>query len=256
MTYSEIHVWGDSLARGIVYDEEKERYRISRERCVGALETALGCKVANHSVMGATVEDGLKNFKNSAPVPRALCAVEYGGNDCDLDWRYVSEHPEEPITPRVPLDRFEEGLRAFVTEIRARGMKPLLVTPLPLHAQRYYRWVSRGLDADAVLRALGDVNHIYRWQERYAIAVRNVARETHCRLMDMRDVFLAQPDYERLMCLDGIHPSDAGHRLLAEAALRMAGNDPDAAGQMLRNETEAAPDTAVPSAAGAGLSAG
>jgi len=252
MTYSEIHVWGDSLARGIIYDEQKGRYGISRERCTGRLETALGCKVVNHSGMGATVLDGLKLFEAFPAVPRALCAVEFGGNDCDLNWQYVARHPDEPVTPKVPLDTFRAGLAAFVTQSRARGMKPLLVTPLPLHAKRYFAWVTRGLDADNVLHALGDVEHIYRWQERYAIAMRNVARETHCRLLDLRDVFLAQPDYERLMCLDGIHPNDAGHRLLAEATLEMARSDPDAAGRQYALETETAPDTAVPSAAKVG----
>lgn len=249
MTYSEIHIWGDSLARGIVYNEEKGRYAISRERCTGRLQEALGCKVENHSNMGATVVDGLQWFETFRSVPRALCAVEFGGNDCDLDWAYVAEHPEEPVRPKVELAVFEEGLTRFVNEIRARDMKPLLVTPLPLHAERYFRWVTRGLDAAAVLKALGDVNHIYRWQERYAISVRNVARTTHCRLLDLRDVFLAQPGYERLMSLDGIHPSDAGHRLLTDALIARAQLDPDAARNKLLRETLDAPATAVPSIA-------
>ena len=36
------------------------------------------------------------------------------------------------------------------------------------------------------------------------------------RLLDLRDVMLSQPDYERLMCADGIHPNDAGHVKIAE----------------------------------------
>ena len=247
--YSEIHIWGDSLARGIVYNEEKGRYAISRERCTGRLQDALSCKVENHSNMGATVLDGLALFETFRSVPRALCAVEFGGNDCDLDWKQVAQHPEEPIRPKVELDAFEEGLTRFVNEIRQRDMKPLLITPLPLHAERYFRWVTRGLDAEAVLKALGDVNHIYRWQERYAISVRNVARATHCRLLDLRDVFLAQPGYEHLMSLDGIHPSDAGHRLLADAVIAQARLDLDAGQSTVLREALDAPATAVPSIA-------
>lgn len=219
MTYSEIHVWGDSLARGVVYREDKARYAISHERCTTRLAEALGQKVENHSGMGATVLDGLTWFAPFQGTPGALCAVEFGGNDCDLDWARVAANPGEPISAKVPLDRFEEGLRLFVSRIRERGMTPLLVTPLPLHAERYYRWVSRGLDAGAILTALGDVNHIYRWQERYAIAVRNVARSERCALLDLRDALLAQPDYENLMCIDGIHPNDAGHKLLSDTVI-------------------------------------
>ena len=249
MTYPEIHVWGDSLARGVVYHEEKGRYAISRERCTSRLQDALGCKVENHSLMGATAVDGLKQFTNTQGMPRALCAVEFGGNDCDLDWAYVAQHPTEPVTAKVPLDVFETTLTEFVGEIRKRDMKPMLVTPLPLHAERYFRWVSRGLNADAILQALGDVNHIYRWQERYAIAVRNVARATHSRLLDLRDVLLARQDYEQLMCLDGIHPNDAGHKLLAEAVLERAQESHDSWGCVAAMEAEEAHTTAIPSAA-------
>ncbi|MEA5014698.1 MAG: SGNH/GDSL hydrolase family protein [Candidatus Limiplasma sp.] len=222
MTYPEIHIWGDSLARGIVYREEKERYAISKDRCTSRLQEVLGCKVENHSNMGATVLDGLSLFEHFTPVPGALCAVEFGGNDCDLDWAYVAAHPGEPVRAKVALPEFEEGLRRFVQEIRGRGMQPLLVTPLPLHAERYFRWVTRGLDAEAVLQALGEVQSIYHWQERYTIAMRRAAHATSCPLLDLRDTMLARQDYAQLMCLDGIHPNDGGHKLLADVVVELA----------------------------------
>ncbi|MCE5342169.1 MAG: SGNH/GDSL hydrolase family protein [Eubacteriales bacterium] len=252
MTYPEIHIWGDSLARGILYNEQKGRYAISRERCVTRLEEALDSKVVNHSNMGATVLDGLNWFEAFQPVPGALCAVEFGGNDCDLDWRYVAEHPDEPVMSKVTLTAFEEGLNTFVHRIRVRGMRPVLITPLPLHAPRYFAWVTRGLDADKVLAALGDVYHIYRWQERYAIAVRNVSLKTRCPLLDLRDVFLAQPNYEQLMSLDGIHPNDVGYRLLADAAVLMARRDLNVSVPSAEREAAQAAITAIPSGARVG----
>lgn len=217
MTYSEIHVWGDSLARGIIYDEQKARYAISRERCTARLKTEAGCRVVDHSVMGATVTDGLCAFERTEPTPNALCAIEFGGNDCDLDWANVAAEPEKTFLGKVPLEKYRAQLETFVSSARGRGMHALLVTPPPLHAQRYFSWVTRGLDAMRVLKALGDVEHIYRWQERYTIAMRNVAARTRCTMLDLRDVFLAQPNYERLLCVDGIHPNDAGHRVIADA---------------------------------------
>ena len=221
MTYSEIHVWGDSLARGVIYNEEKGRYAISRERCTARLKTALNCTVENHSNMGATVLDGLKCFEKFTPVPDALCAVEFGGNDCDLDWAYVAAHPDEPIAPKVSLALYKEKLSEFVTAVRARGMKPLLVTPLPLHAQRYFNWVTRGLDGEAVRKALGDVCHIYRWQERYALAVAEIGSKLNCTILNLREAFLVARDFKSLLCVDGIHPTPEGHRLIWGAVSRL-----------------------------------
>ncbi|MEG1678346.1 MAG: SGNH/GDSL hydrolase family protein [Clostridia bacterium] len=221
MTYSEIHVWGDSIARGIIYDELRGRYAISCERCTARLQAALSVKVQNHANMGATILDGLQCFQAFTPVPNALCAIEFGGNDCDLDWANAAAHPREDIVPKVSLALYAQTLSTFVAKVRAGGMVPLLVTPSPLHAERYLNWVTRGLDRASVLTALGDVNHIYRWHERYAIAMRTVAAQCACQLLDIRDVFLAQPNFEALLCVDGIHPSHLGHRLIADTAVAL-----------------------------------
>lgn len=222
MIYSEIHIWGDSQARGILFDEARGRYAISRESSVKRLQRLAGCKVENHSVMGATVLDGLNAFERFAPVEDALCAVAFGGNDCDLNWSYVAEHPQEPIAAKVPLKEYTDGLTTFVNRIRQGGMVPLLVTPPPLHAPRYFDWVTRGINKEGVLTALGDVEHIYRWQERYTVAMRQVAAGMGCELMDVRDGFLALTHYERYLCMDGIHPNDEGYRVIGDLVLKEA----------------------------------
>lgn len=248
MMCNEIHVWGDSLARGIVYREEQKRYAISRERCTTRLAQSLPIKVENHSGMGATVLEGLKWFDDFTGAPGALCAIEFGGNDCDLDWAKVAENPEHVVKARVPLQVFEESIARFVKEVRKRDMEAVLVTPLPLHSERYFQWVTKGLNAQAVLAALGDVHHIYRWQERYANAVRAVARALGVRMLDLRDVLLAQPDYENLICLDGVHPNDEGHRRLSDAVMPLAQARFAAAIRLADQEASEAHLSSIPSA--------
>ena len=220
MKFSEIRIWGDSVAKGIFFNEEKQRYALSSSRCTDLLEEKTGVSVYNHAVMGATAADGLKAFLQRPASPNALCAIEYGGNDCDLDWAYVAQHPEEMVQAREPLANYGETLRQWVEAVRERDMEPVLVTPPPLHAERYFGWVSQNLNAEAILSALhGDVCSIYRWQERYAVTMRNIATQTRCMLWDLRDVFLARLDYPALMCVDGIHPNEAGYRVIAESVL-------------------------------------
>ena len=60
------------------------------------------------------------------------------------------------------------------------------------------------------------MEHIYRWQERYALMIRRVAARENAMLLDVRDWFLSQARFTDLMCVDGIHPNARGHELLFE----------------------------------------
>lgn len=219
MTYATIHLWGDSLGKGVVFDEARGRYCITPERCVRQLDGLLPSPIVNHSRMGATVADGLTDFCTATPGPDALVVIEYGGNDCDMPWADVSANPEGSFDGRVPLPTFIQTLRSFVEAVRALHGQPLLVTPPPLDADRYFAWVSRGLSSENILRFLGDVQHIYRWQERYATAVRAVAAETRCALFDLRAALLDQRRYPALLCVDGIHLNADGQRAAADAVM-------------------------------------
>ncbi len=211
-----LSIWGDSIAKGVVFDEQRGRYAVCRDNCVSRLSRDAGVDVENFSVMGNTTEQGLRRMEGQPLKPGNLAVIEFGGNDCDLDWAAACEHPEVEQRGRVPLEAFGENLRAMVRRVRDGGMIPALVTPPPLVAQRYFDWVSRKLDKARILSYLGDVEHIYRWQERYALMIRRVAARENAMLLDVRDWFLSQARFTDLMCVDGIHPNARGHELLFE----------------------------------------
>ena len=211
-----LSIWGDSIAKGVVFDEQRGRYAVCRDNCVSRLSRDAGVDVENFSVMGNTTEQGLRRMEGQPLKPGNLAVIEFGGNDCDLDWAAACEHPEVEQRGRVPLEAFGENLRAMVRRVRDGGMIPALVTPPPLVAQRYFDWVSRKLDKARILSDLGDVEHIYRWQERYALMIRRVAARENAMLLDVRDWFLSQARFTDLMCVDGIHPNARGHELLFE----------------------------------------
>ncbi len=169
--------------------------------------------------MGAIIRDGLRDLARCPDIQGALAVIEYGGNDCDLPWAAVAADPTVEHPPRTPLDTFRSQLEAFIRQTRERGAWPLLVTPPPLDARRYFAFVTQTLNAAAVETYLGDVQHIYRWQERYAIAVRDVAQQMNCELFDLRDAFLAERDVASFLCADGIHPNERGQSLIASAVL-------------------------------------
>lgn len=210
-------VWGDSIAKGVVYDEQRGRYAVCRESCLMKLSREAGVQVKNHSVMGQTSADGLRRMRMEQMRQGEVAVIEYGGNDCDLDWKAASEHPDQMQQGRVPVDEFAANLEEMVRMTREGGMKPVLVTPPPLVAERYFEWVSRGLNRENILKYLGDVDHIFRWQADYAERVREEAEKLDVCLVDIRSRMLAEGEkLPELMCADGIHPNERGHRLIYE----------------------------------------
>lgn len=223
MTLNSISLWGDSIGKGVIYDEARGRYAILKENCVNLLSKKLNCPIENHAVMGATAAQGVMRMSDSFLREGGLAVIEFGGNDCDMPWKEISEAPEKSYRPKATIAEFTSALTQLVQRVNQGGMEAMLVTPPPLDAERYFHWVTRGLNAEAVLSWLGDVQHIYRWQERYAVAVRDVAARTGSRLLDLRDAFLDVGAISDYFCLDGIHPNAKGHELLAAAAQNKLG---------------------------------
>ena len=217
MFSSELCVWGDSIAKGVVFDETRGRYAVCRENCLMKLGREKGVSISNYSVMGQTTEHGLERMRPEQMKAGSVAVIEYGGNDCDLDWKAVSEHPEERQFGKVPIEQFAKNIVEMVRRVREAGMRPVLVTPPPLVAERYYEWVSRGLNAVNILKYLGDVEAIYRWQAGYAEKVKELAGQLGVRLVDIRSRMLDAGRLEDMMCVDGIHPNEQGHRAIYEA---------------------------------------
>ena len=212
---NEIYLFGDSAAQGLVLDEDG-RYRVSRVGCVRLLKKQ-GFPLRNYAVHGYTSLQGIQAFRELPAEAGNGCVIQFGGNDCDLDWDAVSAEPDVFHDGRVPLAEYACVLKQFVDEAREKGLVPFLVTPLALMSDRYYRWVSRERDAERILHYLrDDPESISRWQERYANIMREVAAASACTLLDVRSWMLNRLDYPRLICGDGIHPNEAGHAVLAE----------------------------------------
>ena len=209
-----VALWGDSIGRGVVYDEAAGRYRIFQENLCAMLQKDFGRNVRNYARMAFTARDGLANMTPDRMEQGGIAVLQFGGNDCDMDWKAISKDPDGDHRPRLDLQQFRDTLRTLVERARLNHMTPVLVTPPPVDPERYFRWISRHYNAETIIKFIGDINHMYRWQERYANAVTAVAHETGAKLIDLRDAFLAEFNICELLCSDGIHPNEKGYRLL------------------------------------------
>ena len=218
-----IEIFGDSILRGVTFDETAKRYRLCRGSKLESL-SALGFEVKNHSRMGHTVKDGVDSASAHAAFSEdTLVLTDYCGNDCDHDWDSVARAPEAAHLPRVAGDVFVREYSALIDGIRKKGGRAAVVLPPPIDADKYFAFIARNRDGDAILRWLGDRSMLSRWHEYYCTLVREVANHTGCPLVDLHTPFLLRHDFKSLICADGVHPTQKGHdlieRLLCEFAM-------------------------------------
>ena len=118
-----IYLWGDSIGKGVIYNPERKRYCLAQHRCSKELSAA-GLNLDNHAQMGATVLDGFEDFCQTETQPGSVAVIEFGGNDCDLDWEQVAAEPERFHDGKLSLAAFREMLVTFIRTARARQTAP------------------------------------------------------------------------------------------------------------------------------------
>ena len=211
-------IFGDSVARGVVLDEAKQRYVDSRSCFARLVAEASHIAVENFARFGCTVTKGSRvaqrHLEDAARADYTV--VEFGGNDCDYRWQQVAADPLSPHDCNTPPARFCAEYGALLQQVRRAGGRPVAFSLPPVEEERYFDWISRGLSKDALLQFLGGVRRIYDWQAHYSDLAVQTAQALGAPVVDLRGAFLSQRDYRDLLCRDGIHPNEAGHRLITQ----------------------------------------
>ena len=217
--------FGDSVMKGIVVDRENSpvdgiKYKISDKGFAARCRRNLGIDVENFARFGGMVTHGMKFLNRYADKVKEADYVlfEYGGNDCDYKWAEISERPDDVHHPNVPIDVFTAKYRELIDAVKALGTQPVLLTLPVLDPERYFRFLSKGLNGDNILKWLhGSVLNIDRWHERYNMEIMRLGVLTHTPVIDITSVFLERRNFSDYLCEDGIHPNEAGHRLIQGA---------------------------------------
>lgn len=220
-----IGVWGDSILKGVIFDEIRGTYQLLADSCGNLITKTLGLNILNRSRFGSTVDKGRQTLEQS--LQRGLdceyVLLEYGGNDCDFDWAAVAADPERPHLPHTPLPEFKKQLQDMIDLLRKNKIAPMLMSLPPISAERYLDFiVSRGPNRENIMRFLGDCQQIYRFHEMYSLAVTGLALRNQCLYVPMREAFLAEPGSPGMICNDGIHPNEKGHLLMQRVFTDMA----------------------------------
>lgn len=158
----------------------------------------LGINVINAGVGGNNTYHARERFESDVLAHDPdLVIIGFAGND-----QAVKRDTLESI---VPLAEYRANLVYFLEQIRARGGDVVFITVTPTMPERYTPWEY-------------NIHYIYEdgaVLDRYCDAVRDIAREYKCGLVDIHREYdlIELDDY---MLADGMHPSDLGRRFLAD----------------------------------------
>lgn len=204
---------GDSILKGVTFNGQK--YQLCQEHNFDFLSQR-GITVGNYSKMGATVTTGLSILKRKLTPDEKDTTVlfSFGGNDCDYDWAKVSADPDGAFLPNTPQDTYIDAYRDAIRTAQNSGARVAITSLLPIDAERYMEHIAKGNSYDNILRWLGDVGRLYRWQEYYSNLSCTLARAFGCQLVDLRSEFLKVKNFRTLLGGDGIHPTQAGHDII------------------------------------------
>ena len=214
-----ITIWGDSVLKGVVLEEGKDRYSLLKNSSIELTKRELDVDIKNNSKFGLTVTKAMRLIQKSLSKDELpnYALVELGGNDCDYNWKEISENPDGEYFPNTPLPKFIGSINNIIENFRKNGIEPILTNLPPLSSQKYFDWFGKnGLNTDNIKRWMGDINRIYKHQETYSLALMDIANRQKCDLIDIRTPIILEGNTDDFICEDGIHPNEKAHKLMAD----------------------------------------
>lgn len=204
--------WGDSIFKGVIFSDNK--YTL----CGGTVDKLANFaadSIKNYSRFGMDTGKALRLFTDTIGTDDSsgVC-LEFGGNDCDYDWKQVSQNPHMGYLPKTPIKIFASNMESMIMQAQSLGKKVYLCSLPPIYSPYYFDFISQNLNADNILYWLGDKEHIFRHHEKYSIAVTALAKKHNTEFIDLRADFLQYKDYHKLLCIDGIHPNIDGQQII------------------------------------------
>lgn len=216
---SSLCILGDSVAKGVIFSEQSQKYIFTPNSFDKILSKIPGAVIRNWAKFGCTIDKGLtilEKIKYDLPCHK-LCLLEFGGNDCNLNWSEISKNPRGTHIAAVPLNDFNLKYDKIIQEVKKSGVRPIVMTLPPLEPTRFFHWISRGLSEYNIMEYLRfDVQSIYDWHEMYNQSVIEIAAKNNVDIIDISSAFLSEDDYSKYLCIDGMHPNEAGHKIIAE----------------------------------------
>ena len=203
--------------KGVIFDGGK--YRLYG-RSLEARAKEKGIELNRDCRLGATAGSCCKQLSRHIEYKKDISGekilFEFGGNDSAFKWDEISTAPEATHYPATNLESLLTTYQGMIDISRSGGAQVYIATLPPIDAERYFAHISKNRSREAILKWLGDVAHLYRFHENYNRAIERLALENRCPIADLRGLMLSSGEFSSLICDDGIHPTEKGHKLIED----------------------------------------
>ena len=213
-----LKLYGDSILKGVQLNFENKKYCVNNRIGLAEIEQKYNIEIENCSKFGCTITKGAEMLEKA--LEKGLCCdavlMDFGGNDCDFKWAEISGEPNREHLPNTPIEEFTAIYRSMIRNLKKRGILPIHTNLPPIDPERYFNCFCSGggLNKANILKWLGDITTIYRYQERYSRQIERIAIEENCPIIDLRGAFLENRKIGGLLCFDGIHPNSDGQQII------------------------------------------
>lgn len=213
-----IQIVGDSLLKGVIYDETLKKHVLLKENGIAKLIDE-GFNIRNDAKFGLTIKKAQKIIEGSNLDSDSII-LEVGGNDCDFNWDEVSLNPYLNHQAKTPIDVFEQSLIDLVTFIMSNNIKPILVSIPPLDDRLFFDFICQNRNKENILAFLGEVNQIYKHQKSYNEVISRVAKTYNLTYIPLREIIESSNSYQDMYCLDGMHLNKEGQNIIYKTILK------------------------------------
>ena len=203
---------GDSIVKGV--SMENGRYKVLESSYYNKFKDTVFSKTKNNGKFGLTSEKLLANIEKIKESEPDIVFISIGANDCNYNWKEISENPNSSHLPAIGKSQFEDNLCSIYDFFIKDNVPTISLNFPPLHAEKFFNFLASKLSGDNIIKWLGNISRIYYHHESYNNIFETVTRSYGIDMIDIRSRFLLDDNLEDLIGIDGMHPGAAGHDLI------------------------------------------
>lgn len=198
-----VSVIGDSLLKGIIYNENKNIYNVLENNCISLLEEESNLNINNYSICGLNIDNLNKYFKLVLNKSKdEIIILEIGSDSFEQDLL------TNDFKPLYTIGKFNRILKKIIKTTK-KDNRNIVFTTIPyISNSKFYRFVS-GKKGVRNQKGILEINNFI---EEINNLIKKLSRKYNVLLIDLNRGINSYD--EDLYSIDGKYLSSKGHKIL------------------------------------------